>query len=234
LVSVAALLPVLGINPFHFQFFSTVADHYMVLAMLGPAIAVAGLLGAPGGRPKTLTLAVTAMFLVILGSLSFLQLRHWHTDEDIIWQTLAISPDSALAHNALGQYYESHDNMKAAEEQFIATQVNEFFFDGTVNLAHLYAYTGQAKKAIAAFHQLLAINDRLPPQVRSDYRNLPVTLAMEAIRAGHRMDVPVYLWEMTRMWLAENFASWLGGSSVKYLPISYEVPGALERSPHQM
>jgi hypothetical protein len=233
LISLAALLPVLGLNSFLFQFYSTVADHYMVLAMLGPAIAVAGLFSVRKGRPKPPTVVISALFFLTLGSMSFRQLHHWHTDEDVIWQMLAVSPDSALGHNTLGQYYESHNDMKSAEMQFIATQANPFFCNGTENLVHLYARTGEPKKAVAAFHQLLEINDRLPPQLRSDYRNLPVTLAIEAIRAGHRMDVPVYLWEMTRMWFAENFTSWLGGSSVKYLPMSYEVPGALERSPHQ-
>src|SRR5205823_5816266 len=40
----AGLLPVLGLVPFDFQVYSTVADHYAYLAMLGPALAVAWLM----------------------------------------------------------------------------------------------------------------------------------------------------------------------------------------------
>src|SRR5205807_2426410 len=32
------LLPVLGLRPFMFQYVSTVADHYLYLSMLGPAL----------------------------------------------------------------------------------------------------------------------------------------------------------------------------------------------------
>jgi hypothetical protein len=233
LVGLAALLPVLGLNPFHFQFFSTVADHYMVLAMLGPAIACAGMFSARGGQQKSSTVGVSAILFVILGSMSFRQLRHWHTDEDVIWQTLAVTPDSALGLDALGHYYESLGDMKSAEMEFIATRANPFFFTGTENLVHLYADTGQPKKAVAAFHQLLQINNRAPPELRSDYRNLPVTLAIEAIRAGHRTDVPVYLIEVARMWFAENFESWLGGASVRYLPTSSAIPALSGRWVHQ-
>ena len=44
-VFVTGLLPVLGLVPFAFQAYSTVADHYMYSAMLGPALALAWGLG---------------------------------------------------------------------------------------------------------------------------------------------------------------------------------------------
>ncbi len=40
-VFVAGLLPVLGLVPFAFQAYSTVADRYVYIAMLGPALALA-------------------------------------------------------------------------------------------------------------------------------------------------------------------------------------------------
>ena len=40
-ISIAALLPMLGLMPFGFQEISTVADRYMYLALLGPALALA-------------------------------------------------------------------------------------------------------------------------------------------------------------------------------------------------
>ena len=51
LIALAALLPVLGLVPFTFQEWSTVADRYMYLAMLGAALAVGTLLARlPGVR----------------------------------------------------------------------------------------------------------------------------------------------------------------------------------------
>jgi hypothetical protein len=224
LVGVAALLPVLGFNAFLFQFHSTVADHYMVLAMLGPAVAVAGVLSARGGEPKLATVGAMTAVVLILGSMSFLQLGHWHTEEAVLKQMLAVSPDTELAHNGLGQLYRSHGDLKSAEIEFAATQIDPFYLNGTENLAHVYAQDGQPKNAIAAYHQLLVIANRLSPELRPDYHDMPLKLAMEAIQAGHPRNVPVYLLEIARMWLAQHFEAWLGGPMVKYLPASHAVP----------
>jgi len=69
--------------------------------------------------------------------------------------------------------------------------------------------------------------------VRPDYRDMPTKLAMEAIQAGHSRDVLVYMLEIARMWFVKNFESWLGGSSVKYLPTRNTVPVLPAMLPHQ-
>jgi hypothetical protein len=224
LVSVAALLPVLGLNAFHFQFFSTVADHYMVLAMLGPAIALAGLLSAQGGQPKPITVGIMAVIVLLLGGRSLGQLRYWRTEESIMWQMVAISPDSALGNNGIGEFAQFRGDLKEAEQRFKATQANPLYFNGTENLAHLYARAGKPNQAIAACHQLLIIANRFPVVVRPNYSDFTVKLAIDAIQAGHARDVPVYVLEIVRMWFARNFESWLGGPMVKYLPKPYTVP----------
>ena len=205
LVSVAALLPVLGLNAFHFQFFSTVADHYMVLAMLGPAIAVAGLLYAYGGKPKPITVCIMVVIVLMLGGRSFRQLRHWRTDESVMWQIVAISPDSALGNNDLGEFAQFQGDLKEAERRFKATQVNPLYFKGTENLAHLYAREGRPEEAIAAYHQLLIIANRFPRRVRPNYSGMPIQLAMEAIQAGHSRDMPMYMLEIAPDVVGQKF-----------------------------
>ena len=82
LFAVAMLLPVLGLAPFAFQDFSTVADRYMYLAMLGPSLIVAqGINAAIAGsagiwRPWAVGLGA----LVVVGLLGFVSrgdVRHW-------------------------------------------------------------------------------------------------------------------------------------------------------------
>jgi len=233
LISVTALLPVLGFNAFHFQFFSTVADHYMVLAMLGPAIAVAGLLSTGGGKPKPITVGIMAVILLMLAGKSFRQLRHWRTEEAVLWQMVAVSPDSAMGNNGIGDFAQVRGDLKEAEARFKSTKVNPLYFNGSENLAHLYAREGKPKDAIAAYHDLLVIANRFPVMVRPDYRDMPTKLAMEAIQAGHSRDVLVYMLEIARMWFVKNFESWLGGSSVKYLPTRNTVPVLPAMLPHQ-
>lgn len=93
-VFVLALLPVSGIVPFTFQYFSTVADRYDYLAMLGPALAVAGLLARFDGR---LARAATSLVLLSLAALSVVQLRHWRDDWTLAAYTVKINPRSMAA-----------------------------------------------------------------------------------------------------------------------------------------
>jgi protein O-mannosyl-transferase len=110
LIFVAALFPVLGLVPFNFQFYSTVADRYAYLAMLGPAIVITGLLRrtAPPcigddrpGIPIVFSLAV-ALAVLMLTSLTLVQSRVWTSDVRLFAQALAVNPDSIAAHQTLG------------------------------------------------------------------------------------------------------------------------------------
>jgi hypothetical protein len=218
LIGAAALLPMLGWTPFLFQFYSTVADHYMVLAMLGAAIAVAGLLSCRSDKPRQPALAAVAVISIILGIISFRQLGHWGTPENILQQMLAVNPQSALALNDMGEIYIARNDLKNAEIAFAATQANPLETSGTENLIHLYAIEGRPRKAVEAFGQLSVIASRFPSEARPDIRDWPMKMASMAIQSGHWQDAAVYLPLIARIWFAENFESWLGGSMVKYLP----------------
>ena len=102
LLFVAALLPVLGLIPFGFQRASTVADRYLYLAMLGPALVVAGLLPHIPRRaaPLAAGIGVGALFLLCLQS--SLQVLFWQNDLTLFSQALAINPRSWIASNDLG------------------------------------------------------------------------------------------------------------------------------------
>jgi hypothetical protein len=95
-VFVLALLPTLGLVPFDFQFYSTVADRYAYLAMLAPALLVALLLDLPrpqGFRRSILTGAMTVL-LIACGVASVLQLRTWRDDWQLAAYTLKVRPQS--------------------------------------------------------------------------------------------------------------------------------------------
>jgi tetratricopeptide (TPR) repeat protein len=69
---VAALLTVLGLVRFDFQSHSTVADHYVYVALLGPALALAFLLSS---RATDRILIVGGLVLIPLGTLARAQVR---------------------------------------------------------------------------------------------------------------------------------------------------------------
>jgi tetratricopeptide (TPR) repeat protein len=96
-VFVAGLLPSIGIVPFDFQHYSTVADRYMYLAMLGPAMAVAFLVA----RFRRLAAGVAMAVVGILATLSVIQLSYWHDDWHLMAHTLEVNPQSVSAINGL-------------------------------------------------------------------------------------------------------------------------------------
>src|SRR5438046_674295 len=97
---VAALLPVLGLVPFDFQYYSNVADHYLYLPMIGPALGLAAAWGrlAPLARRAVLPVALASLL-----ASSFVQASHWKDDATLYAHTLALNPRSFMAHNNTGQ-----------------------------------------------------------------------------------------------------------------------------------
>lgn len=94
-----ALAPVLGLIPFEFQNISTVADRYLYVALLGPALAVGAIVASRKGRAAV---AVAAALVVTLGAAAHVQAGRWRDTETLFEYTLAHQPASFTAHNNLG------------------------------------------------------------------------------------------------------------------------------------
>jgi len=113
---IAGVLPVLGLVPFTFQAYSTVADHYLYLSMLGPALAVAMILSFAGMvRTKAVILRWGAsVALLILAGLTIAQTRYWHDSTTLFSHAYAVNPHSGEAAILLaGQYNTAGDAQDA-------------------------------------------------------------------------------------------------------------------------
>ena len=94
----AALAPVLGLAPFAYQHYSTVADRYAYLALFAPALAIAWIV-RHGQRGA---LSVAAAAIVLLALLSFQQAGTWQNNESLYSHTLRLNPRSDSAHAGWG------------------------------------------------------------------------------------------------------------------------------------
>ncbi|MGD0141198.1 MAG: hypothetical protein ABSD28_20255 [Tepidisphaeraceae bacterium] len=81
LVFVLGVLPVLGLKTFAYQYYTTVADRYVYLSMLGVALAIGWWID--GHKSRVVKIATCAV-IVVLGSLSFVQAGRW-TDTDTLY-----------------------------------------------------------------------------------------------------------------------------------------------------
>jgi tetratricopeptide (TPR) repeat protein len=113
----AALLPVLGLTPFDFQAYSTVADRYMYLPMIGAAMLLS--LFLQRCRPVA-GAAITAALLMILAPLSFAQTLAWQDTGTLTAQQLRYDPQSSTGHKMRAEWLSSTNHPAEAETEFRA------------------------------------------------------------------------------------------------------------------
>lgn len=123
MLMVIGVAPVLGFTSFDFQMISTVADHYFYLAMLGPALAAAWLLGRWASRSSSATTATASrrvafasgIVLAVLAARATDQGRSWQDSRALFEHTLAINPNSWSSWFGLG--YIDHTEGKRMMDQ---------------------------------------------------------------------------------------------------------------------
>ncbi len=118
LVFVAATLPVLGLTVFEFQNYSTVADRYIYVAMLGPSLVVAFAL-ARARHPATF--AAAALVVGVLAFQTRAQIHVWRDTDTLFAHVLRVNPSSLAAHKVFtfalereGKFSESLEHAESA------------------------------------------------------------------------------------------------------------------------
>jgi tetratricopeptide (TPR) repeat protein len=184
-VFVVGLLPVLGLISFSFQRFSTVADRYVYLAMLGPAMALAWSLM----RPQKYIAAVGGAFVLgIFLLFSLFQVPHWQNNEAFFKHALEINSDSPFSHNNLGLVYADRGRQKEAIQHYTeALRIEPEFAVAHLNLADALLDQGKYREAMQHYDEAI----RIVPNFARAYTNKGNALARqkrftEAIES-HRM-----------------------------------------------
>ncbi|MBU0673297.1 MAG: tetratricopeptide repeat protein [Proteobacteria bacterium] len=143
------VLPVLGFVPFGFQLFSTVADRFVYLAMLGPALLVASYLEKR--LTKKVWLAVCIVMAAMLVKTSF-QVTNW-SNTNFYAHALEVNPRSKISYINGGLIDLDAKRLQGAVEKF--RQVVKMWPDYWEGYNHLgLAYSKQEKFDEAlAFHR---------------------------------------------------------------------------------
>jgi tetratricopeptide (TPR) repeat protein len=159
-VLLAGCLPVMGFSPAAFQVFSTPADHYLYLSMLGPAIALAWLLFKH--HSASLRVAVVAVLLALIG-LSVRQDAYWHDDFTLFLHNVEVNPNSGVSYINLGQAFErAHDTHRAIESFADAARAQPEYPPAWENLAAAFYQDGHAEEAIAAVKRAIDLQVKYP------------------------------------------------------------------------
>ena len=172
-IFVIGVLPVLGLVPFSFQYISTVADRYLYLSMLGPALALAWLLAQRRGRMGAM---ICGLGLGLLGIASALQARVWHDNESLWRHALTVTHGSSPIHYNLASALHKRGQLEEAAEHYRrALEIDFTSTDAHNNLGIILARQGKLKEASEHYRRALEID---PADVFAHY-NLGNLLARQ-------------------------------------------------------
>ncbi len=172
--------PVSGLVPFEFQQFSTVADHYLYLPMVGVAVAVAWVVG----RWRTRAVRVgTVAVLVAWGVRSVVQEGVWRDTVRLATNAVAVNPASWVGHGLLGDaadeaaYHFARDGNGPAARAAIERAMAEYAAAVDRNPAYVPAMVmasveagrlGRADERRKWLRRVVDVQPRLPAALRAD------------------------------------------------------------------
>lgn len=152
-VFAAGLLPVLGFIPFGFQNISTVADRYLYLSMLGPALAFAWFCSSRNSRSSWI---VCGLILALFGLRSAVQLRVWQNNDALFEHALEFNPNSWMAQFNVGVGLAMRGKIDEAIAQYrTALKLRPGYAHALNNLGNALLAQGRLEEAIEYYHQAL-------------------------------------------------------------------------------
>src|SRR3569623_186368 len=185
------LLPTSGLVPFTYQSYSTVADRYAYLALIGAGLVIAEL--AELVKSPAWVSRGAGVAFVVLAALSLHQSGYWLTSTALLRHAIAVNPDAAFAYNNLADMELASGELTAALADYQAcTQRDPNGAKAYINLAEVYTALERRAQAQEAIAQV----EHWPDLTPDELSNLGVVLmkmneparALPALAAAVAMD----------------------------------------------
>lgn len=156
LVFLVLLLPVLGLVPFKYQAFSTVADRYLYLPLVGLGLIVGDIIDAVGSK---VVLSAGCGMIVILGIVTFIQTGYWLDNHAFASHTVDVNPNVSFAQNDLGGILLREGRVEEAIPHFKkAVALEPGFSQAQNNLGLALVQSGNLGEAELHFRQAVEAN----------------------------------------------------------------------------
>jgi tetratricopeptide (TPR) repeat protein len=164
---VAGLLPVLGLSPFYMQRYSTVADRYMYLGMLGAALALAWALSrmALSKIPAKAPSIVAGILIVVLTGRSVAQSFNWRDSMSLADHAIALDPGTAAGNYIKGTLLSQQGRWHESEPYF-RRAADRLPTEGSIhnNVANALLKDGDLEGAIAEYKLAIDRHDLSLPR----------------------------------------------------------------------
>jgi tetratricopeptide (TPR) repeat protein len=193
LIFLLGLLPVLGLKTFVFQYYTTVADRYVYISMLGAGMAVGWLMQRFRNR---LAIGVFLLLIALLGSLSFVQAGRWKDTETLYDFGLRLNETRALHYLIFGDYKdhvaESAESIKDQDANFEqaadlyreAIRLEPKNTNGYDRLARDLVRLNRIPEAIDVVRQWIAIDPQIDEKLREKPGSLEALLGSLYLKNG--------------------------------------------------
>ena len=151
-----SLLPMLGVVPFAFQAFSTVADRYSYLALVGFGLSTGWVIQR---CTRTWQMALLGLAVIgLLGGRSAQQIQMWSDTPSLLTHALQVNPRSILAHNNLGLVQAQQGDLDAAIAHYQqALHANPHVAAVHYNLGNALLRQGQQRQALVHYRQAVQL-----------------------------------------------------------------------------
>lgn len=175
LIFIVGVSPVLGLIPFHFQYYSTVADHYLYLAMLGPAAALAWFASRHWNRT---VITACALILSLLSIRSIFQTLHWRDSITLFEHTISVNDRSFMGHNNLGNVLLKEGDLAAAQTHLLQSlQIKPDHITAYENMITVLVRRGE-------IDAILRLMRDWPPKVKQYYSGTYTLLGRFLLERG--------------------------------------------------
>lgn len=149
--------PVSGIIPFIYQSISSVGDRYLYFSLLAFSLLIAYVIQ----RKPAASLLALFFFVFSLNESLFL-IKTWKTEESFYGHILKYNPDSWLANNNVGDYYELHKDYEKAFSHYLKSAQNSNMVIPWTNAGAAAIKLGKYEIAEEAFRNAVAASKEAP------------------------------------------------------------------------
>lgn len=152
-----SLLPVLGFVPFAFQDFTTVADHYLYIPLLGAGLMAMGILLRLDA--KVPSLLISAAIVVTFVPLSCLQAMNWRSTETLFNHTLTINPQSYVARYSIAtEMLDAGRTDEGILHLRKCLQIRPNYLSAQIAIGIAWIHQGRYQEAIDYYESVLSKN----------------------------------------------------------------------------
>lgn len=165
LLAIIGLLPNSGLISFDYQLISTVADRYVYVAMLGPALLIALGIAWLSTRPRPIRLAGTVVVLSLLAALTAItekQIQTWTDGTTLFQHAIAINQNSWMSYENLAYIESESDPQRAMDECRRSIAIHPDNPIAWNTLGSLLMERGERADAIDAFDRAHTLSPQTP------------------------------------------------------------------------